>query len=436
MKRIIICCDGTWNELDFRVRPVTNVVKMAQSVALSADQGGEEVEQVVFYDEGVGTLDGESIDGGGFGDGLIQNIIDAYMFLVFNYQPGDEIYVFGFSRGAYTARSLVGMVRNCGIMRRDAAAYIGDAMALYQSRHSPKAPESVAFRQAYGHEGWWIDADKEAALAQVHPGRRIKIDYLGIWDTVGQNGVPNVINAIRGKNEDHGFHDLKLSSVVRRARHAVGIDEMRAVFRPTLWEQEKLTMLRAAAAHDPARGNDPDCYLQLWFPGDHGSVGGGGDETGLSDLALRWVAEGARRNGLNLAYDDEFENVRYGGTVVGWGKQVDREVVFAPNIDAPLRNVSGNWKNTRKSRLQRLAGYVMSSAMNTVMNTAAPDRLTHLPDLDQLSALALAYPRPDDAGRNYQQGLAERIRDAQPARKARLRFGLDSIRARFPDAVL
>ena len=151
---------------------------------------------------------------------------------------------------------------------------------------------------------------------------------------------------------------------------------------------------------------------------------------------MRWVAEGARRNGLNLAYDDEFENVRYGGTVVGWGKQVDREVVFAPNIDAPLRNVSGNWKNTRKSRLQRLAGYVMSSAMNTVMNTAAPDRLTHLPDLDQLSAFALAYPRPDDAGRNYQQGLAERIRDAQPARKARLRFGLDSIRARFPDAVL
>ncbi|MFW6300369.1 MAG: DUF2235 domain-containing protein, partial [Oceanicaulis sp.] len=293
MKRLVICCDGTWNELDYRARPVTNVVKLAQSVRFRDQKG---VPQIVFYDEGVGTLEGEGAQGGGFGDGLIQNIMDGYTFLAFNYDPGDEIYIFGFSRGAYTARSLAGMIRNCGIVRRDCIGKAADALRLYKDKTiKPSDTASIEFRRATNPSNWWINAKEEPDLAAAHPDKRLAVSYLGVWDTVGQLGVPGVFNALARREEDEGFHDLQLSSFVQRARHAVAIDEERAVFRPTLWDDQSLEELRTRAKDDPARRAEEDGppYQQVWFPGDHGSVGGGGDICGLSDYALQWVAEGA-----------------------------------------------------------------------------------------------------------------------------------------------
>lgn len=417
-KRIIICCDGTWNELDYKQRPVTNVVKLAQSITLEDhSDANSPVKQVVFYDEGVGTLEGESLDGGGFGDGLIQNIVDAYAFLVFNYDPGDEIFVFGFSRGAYTARSLVGMIRNCGILRRDAAPYVDDALVLYMDKkRSPKHEDCVAFRHAHNPHGWWLDEDTDQAIIADHPGNRIQVEYLGVWDTVGQNGIPGVWNAMAGKAEDHGFHDLKLSGVVRRARHAVAIDEPRAAFRPALFEAGKLTQLKAEAEAD---GRGADAYQQMWFPGDHGSIGGGGDMTGLSDHALDWIAAGARENGARLDYDTGFAAVNFPVTVRERksGKSSQDRITFNPSIDAPLSNVSKDWKNANQSRMGRLMGYTLG-----MINR---DRVTHLSSLDELSALARQYEGFAGKHLDYVERLANRINQQTRLKKA-------DIKAAFP----
>src|SRR3954470_17593333 len=129
-KRLVICCDGTWNtpdqERNGQACP-TNVTKFALAVADTADDGKE---QRVFYHRGVGTSRSERIRGGAFGFGLSRNVKDAYRFIVDNYEPGDELYLFGFSRGAFTARSTAGFVRNAGILRRECADLVDDAYAL------------------------------------------------------------------------------------------------------------------------------------------------------------------------------------------------------------------------------------------------------------------------------------------------------------------
>ena len=413
MKRLIVCCDGTWNEIDYRVRPTTNVVKLAQSVhAYGADADGNEIPQVVFYDEGVGTLEGESMEGGGFGDGLEQNIKDAYAFLVFNYNPGDEVFIFGFSRGAYTARSLAGMIRNCGIVRRDCSPCVGEAFDLYKDKkRHPDAEESWAFRERTGHKDMWVSRDvigpgrSHTVRSDLKNENQLVITYLGVWDTVGQLGVPGVFNAVANKPEDHGFHDLKLSSFVKQARHAVAIDEKRTVFRPTLWEPKKLALLNQktsgieVAPED--NSNAPRLYQQKWFAGDHGSVGGGGDLTGLSDIALSWVAEGARMNGANLSYDENFKCVDF-EVKYNKGRSIkSRRVRFNANGHAPLSNVSEDYKGS-SSVLGRALGYAM--------NIGQRDRLADLPSLDDFHLSAKSYAGYDQKDMNYPNDLVDRLK--------------------------
>jgi uncharacterized protein (DUF2235 family) len=154
MKRLIFCFDGTWNRLSAYYP--TNVVITAQSITPIAKDG---VVQIIHYDPGVGTGEDDRWKGGLFGEGLIDKIVDAYTFLVFNYEPGDELYVFGFSRGAFTARSFVGFLRNVGIIQRKYAAKIVDAVTLYKKRKdgdSDDAEDLFRFRWQYSSEIAWI----------------------------------------------------------------------------------------------------------------------------------------------------------------------------------------------------------------------------------------------------------------------------------------
>ena len=297
MKRIVICCDGTWKRLDERFP--TNVVRLAQAVT---PMGADGVAQVTFHLDGVGSGRGtgrlaRALDralGGMFGQGLMATVEAAYRFLIFNHAPGDEIYLFGFSRGAYTARSLAGLIRNCGILARGEAAAIPEALARYQARGAADHPDSEAscrFRARHGQAVWTSPAD--AAWRRAHLGTEgapIDLRYLGVWDTVGALGVPRDLRLAEVINRSLRFHDTRLSKGVGSARHAVAIDERRRSFPPTLWDN--LPALNAEAGD--AR------YQQRWFPGDHGSVGGGGAVTALSNDALLWVAEGAAAAGLGL----------------------------------------------------------------------------------------------------------------------------------------
>lgn len=279
MKRIAIFCDGTWMRADCPCP--TNVARLAQVVS-PADAGG--MEQVVAYLDGVGTGQGtgalargiDRVMGGLFGHGLMGTLAAAYRFLVYNYAPGDQIYVFGFSRGAFTARSLAGLVRNSGIVRRSQAAAIGGALRLYHARGSEAHPRSPAAREFRTRFTNGRDAPE--------------IRYLGVFDTVGSLGVPAHLWIAQALNRGYRFHDTTLSAHVRAARHAVAIDERRRVFPPALWDN--LEALNVGRRGVP--------YRQTWFPGDHTSVGGGGAVTALSSDAALWIAEGAASEGLTL----------------------------------------------------------------------------------------------------------------------------------------
>jgi uncharacterized protein (DUF2235 family) len=292
MKNIVICLDGTWNTADAQFP--TNVIKTAQLV-LPADSRG--AAQALFYDEGVGSMEvafGNRVNrllSGAFGFGLMENIERAYRFLIFNYAPGDRIFLFGFSRGAFSARSFAGLLRTCGVLRKDRIGQIGKAIELYQSRggDGPDAPRCVQFRRDNSFAAYSRGAD---ASGDQHP---LSIEYIGIWDTVGALGIPGSSFFAINFNKQYEFHDLALSSMVKSARHVLAIDEKRSTFTPTLWDN--LHDLNKAAALPP-EATQP--YEQVWFPGDHSSVGGGGTVNGLWQAALVWVSEGAVSRGLAL----------------------------------------------------------------------------------------------------------------------------------------
>ena len=293
MRRLLIFCDGTWNKA--ATDSPTNVVAAAQAVKPVGDDG---VEQVVFYSEGVGTTwlinrRFETIAAGAFGWGLFERIAEAYRFLVFNYTPGDEIYIFGFSRGAFTARSLAGLIRKCGIIPKSRTRAIDDAYTFYRRDDViPDDPLAQQFRAEKSPDTIMKDRDREWRRANnylVPDLPNFTIKYIGVWDTVGELGIPKYFLISEALNAKYAFHDLKLSSTVEAARQALAVDENRVEFEPAPW-----------ANFDDLNAERPGHYQQLWFPGDHGSVGGGGDIGGLSNNTLAWVLEGAAAQGASF----------------------------------------------------------------------------------------------------------------------------------------
>jgi uncharacterized protein (DUF2235 family) len=273
MRRLIICADGTWNrpdEDDHGVEAPTNVTKLARAIRPVARDG---MSQIVSYHLGVGT--GSLMDkvlGGAFGEGLDRHVLDCYRFLVDNYVVGDELYLFGFSRGAYTVRSLAGLIRNSGLLTVDHAGMADQAFQLYRDRDPEKHPTSETarrFREQYAYEP--------------------HITCIGVWDTVGALGIPvGILEKLSHRR--HAFHDVTLSSWVDNAFHALAIDERREPFRPALWEKPI---------------TDENWLEQAWFAGVHSNVGGGYADPRLADVTLRWMAQRVNeRCGLDI--DQEY----------------------------------------------------------------------------------------------------------------------------------
>lgn len=286
MKRIVVCCDGTWNTADQNDGgiPTPTNVKLFHSIVAETGPGPGpggtgEVEQVTYYHPGVGTENSlkDKVLGGGLGIGLDRNIMSAYRNLCDRYRAGDEIYLIGFSRGAYTVRSLAGFVGRCGLLNTD-----GLAEAEIWSRIE------TAYKDGYrGHNDW--NAQGWPLRAAPAGETLIPIWFIGVWDTVGALGVPDHLGFLNllDKIRDRSFHDTKLGLNIKNARHAVAIDEKRRSFQPTLWTENP--------------GNAE--LVQRWFPGVHSDVGGGYLETGLSDGALKWMVDEARAKGLAVRED-------------------------------------------------------------------------------------------------------------------------------------
>lgn len=273
MKRIIICADGTWNLRDQvdrktgRVRP-TNVTKVARAV-LARDS--HDIDQVVFYLDGLGTggpLD--KLTGGAFGHGIERNVRDLYRAIIYNYRPGDDLFLFGFSRGAFTVRTLAGLMNRIGLLDKDEDYFLPEIYACYENNKGPGTPE-------------WERAYRKVTEPKPCP----PIRFIGVWDTVGSLGAPGVIGKVASKlnGNKYAYHDVGLNPNIHNAFHALALDERRNPFKPTLWQR-------------PAGWTGK--LEQAWFPGVHCSVGGGYTPDGLANEALHWMTEKAEAEGLEF----------------------------------------------------------------------------------------------------------------------------------------
>ena len=337
-KRIVVCADGTWNrpEKDLAKDFPTNVLRMARAID---PRGSDGITQQVFYDWGIGSYY-EQVLGGATGKGLNKNIMDDYRYIVQNYQPGDEIFLFGFSRGAYTARSLSGLIYNCGILKRPDARLIEQAFEHYKKpgySYAPDGEKSIAFRDAHSHKS-----------------RNIK--FVGVWDTVGALGIPISFLGLLDKKDE--FYDTKIGPNVDIARHAMAIDEVRSDFEPTIWDpREKLDL------------------KQVWFAGVHSNIGGSyapDKQTGglLSDIPLQWMMQQAAEAGLVLEPHLKASlNCRYDATLHNSRKHIYRSKspLYRP-IDHNKgdilihQSVKQRWDNDKDYRPKNLLEFLENNA--------------------------------------------------------------------------
>ncbi len=301
-KLLVVCCDGTWNTPDQQGRP-TNVTKMARAILSRAADGSP---QLVYYGEGVGT--GNALDrfvGGTLGVGLGRNVEQAYRFLALNFEVGDRIAMFGFSRGAFTARSLAGLVNLVGLLHKGDLDQMPKVWDYYRTKPAERRPDSLDIR--------WI-ADRQPGVA-----------LLGVWDTVGALGIPgNVFGRIGRKRFE--FHDVTLGRKTKRAYQALAIDEHRRNFTPAVWDTSQI-------------GPDQDVD-QVWFAGAHSNVGGGYPDPVLSDQAFLWMVNKARPL---LDFDEDYLKRRV------------EELAGEKAAGAAIDSSKGIWKLTRR-HLRPLGG--------------------------------------------------------------------------------
>lgn len=283
-KRLALFLDGTWNT----VGDNTNVWRLK---SLCADHSSDGLQQVAYYSKGVGTSAGEKVRGGMFGYGLDRAITDAYEWLVEVYEPDDEIFIFGFSRGAYTARSLAGFIAKCGLLQRGSPLGVKQLFDRYRKDDTVSTihellqmPPSIT--ATLGIEERWMLTD----------ARPVSIKMVGVWDTVGALGIP--FGSIPGISRS-GFKFLHtgLRLPLENAYHAVAIDEHRAAFAPTLWTKKFHDGVPASEIAAPRR---IDSVEQRWFAGAHANVGGGCRSDLLAQRPLQWLMRKAVRLGLGF----------------------------------------------------------------------------------------------------------------------------------------
>ncbi len=304
-RQLIICCDGTNNTLTANDHD-TNVLKTFELLARTENTG-----QILYYDPGVGAPDAlpstgiddwfrnkcDRLWGLASGRGIYENISQAYLFLMKNYQPGDRIFLFGFSRGAFTVRCLSGMVHLFGVIDRHHEAMLPTLLRVYfsakeKSRVSGFIHElSITVKAMFGIEAPQEMNNREEVAKQIRMNfgsgdrKEAGIYFVGVWDTVSSVGFP-------GFSVTMSSNPTILGKRIRHVRHAIALDEHRAQFKPRVYEQ-----------NDFGDASQEQSLRQLWFRGNHCDIGGGyaeNSETALSDQAWRWMLEEATQCGLSM----------------------------------------------------------------------------------------------------------------------------------------
>ncbi len=363
-RNIVVCCDGTGNAYGDEN---SNVVKLYATLEINERQMG-------YYHPGVGTMGAPSannkfeeewsiITGLAFGAGLMVNVGDAYRYLMEMYRDGDDIYLFGFSRGAYTARALAGVLHMFGLLCPGNEGLIPYVTRMYARTSRELARHQDTFDVARGFKSTF--------------SRNVTLHFVGVWDTVSSVGWI--------------YDPVKLpytarNPITRTGRHAVSIDERRCFFRDNLW----------GAPFQPHEGDypfdQPQDLKQVWFAGVHSDIGGGYSEqqSGLSKLTLEWMLREASMAGLKV--DRDRAAVILGRMPVGH----EHKLPYAPPDPAAMihNSLTGAWwipeflpheywdKTTRTTKwaIPMGAPRQISCDKSSVMHESVQQRLDQVPD--------------------------------------------------------
>ncbi|KAI1467254.1 uncharacterized protein F4812DRAFT_56586 [Daldinia caldariorum] len=329
-KRIIVCCDGTWQNADNGyVKPTasnpvptlqipSNVTRISRAFKRGCSNS---TFQIVYYQSGVGSRAGvvDRILGGAFGIGIAENIREAYAYICANYVDGDEIILIGFSRGAFTARSIGGMISDLGLLTREGMEFFYPVFKDMQNWMNPNYKDQFPQIPFPNKPKGAHAADEYRDMLVKHgytrvrqnkgTGDLIKVKAIGVWDTVGSLGIPQgklrelfARLGIKSRSQEYRFYNTRLSNKIQHGFHALALDETRGPFSPTLWERQP-------------EYRDTSDLRQVWFPGSHGNVGGGWADQGVSNITLAWMMDQLSSVGCEFV-DDALErlydrNVRY-----------------------------------------------------------------------------------------------------------------------------
>jgi uncharacterized protein (DUF2235 family) len=292
MKNIIICSDGTGKTGGHGKD--TNVFRLYKAIDVNAHQ-------IAVYDDGIGSTGSKWLRtiSGIFGFGFGRNIMDLYSFLVRNYDPGDKIYMFGFSRGAATVRALAGMIHQVGLLKSDSELIspggridhirltVESYLAMKRYKRSKRHANKIEQYKKYMHD-------------------HVSIEMIGAWDTVSALGFPQdssvllvgisrITDIISEFVFPHRYFDYQLTPDVKNVYHALALDETRKTFRPILW--------------DETTDKRPVNIEQVWFAGVHGNIGGGYPRTGLSAITLNWIMSKAAQHGITFT-EAEWDDIQ------------------------------------------------------------------------------------------------------------------------------
>ncbi|KAI8624359.1 hypothetical protein F5Y19DRAFT_319189 [Xylariaceae sp. FL1651] len=433
-KRIIICCDGTWQSaVSGEENSPSNVTRLARSLQrIATDDDGKKWQQIVWYDSGVGTTSGwlgKKYEGA-LGAGLESNVIEAYNFVSLNWSPGDQVLCFGFSRGAYTARTIAGLISDIGICEPRQLQYFPEIWKLIK--------EDKSGERFYGSDNYFkyidgvADAEKQPDdlgyrkmnfIWEQHPhgdwartAESREIEVVGVYDTVGALGMPSILGfevSLPFGPDKKGFHNVQLNRNIKRAFHALALDDHREAFTPTLWslpdakkptpediakqqqavadaqqawypvaydkKTPKTTRDKLKVAHNKARRElirmeeavkDQSKLTQVWFPGVHINIGGGSSDT--------LKAEGDLEEMSNITFAWMLDQIKHhvGIDQVTFSQETRARQNHIDDLNKELRKYKELMEKQEKERAaesywawtRRSASSAFSSAKNLVMH--------------------------------------------------------------------
>ncbi|KAL9107745.1 MAG: hypothetical protein Q9227_007367 [Pyrenula ochraceoflavens] len=283
-KRIIIGCDGTWMNSDGETQVPSNVTRIcrcirSQATLRESSNADTKIPQIIYYQSGVGSTSDvwNHIIGGATGKGISENIREAYSFICNNYEFGDEIFLLGFSRGAFTVRSIASLIRAIGLLTRTGLVY------FYQIFKDWEHQNDVDWAPPDKDQPW--PAPRPSVTTPEYRRKLLELEFTrfdiqikacAVWDTVGALGVPSLGLLPQPLSRDYSFVDSKVEPIVEYAYQALALDEHRRQYKPTVWER-------------PDGQEWPKILKQCWFPGAHSDIGGSYEDADLSNITLAWM---------------------------------------------------------------------------------------------------------------------------------------------------